>query len=185
MPEQRHSQPTPICVGSSVYACSGVTCHLHFWQNDWGLLRATAVTRGWNRHQIRASTQSYIWRRKFSHHSCWNSADMQETQGKYNWPRFFLKKECSPVADIYQYSTFLCTPSNTTNFYFRLDTIYQWVMSQIMSHMHTLILLSLSLFLFQLIIQSVYPSLSLSFCFCLSLRLLLLLASLSQYVCVL
>ena len=23
-----------------------VTCHLHFWQNDWGLLRATAVTRG-------------------------------------------------------------------------------------------------------------------------------------------
>ena len=25
-----------------------VTCHLHFWQNDRGLLRATAVTRGWN-----------------------------------------------------------------------------------------------------------------------------------------
>ena len=25
-----------------------VTCHLHFWQNDRDLLRATVVTRGWN-----------------------------------------------------------------------------------------------------------------------------------------
>ena len=25
-----------------------VTCHLHFWRNDRDLLRATAVTRGWN-----------------------------------------------------------------------------------------------------------------------------------------
>ena len=29
-----------------MYACLGVTCHLHFWQNDQGLLRATAVTWG-------------------------------------------------------------------------------------------------------------------------------------------
>ena len=28
-----------------------VTCHLNFWQNDWGLLRATAVTWGWNEYQ--------------------------------------------------------------------------------------------------------------------------------------
>ena len=27
--------------------CLAVTCHLHFWQNDRDLLRATAVTRGW------------------------------------------------------------------------------------------------------------------------------------------
>ena len=34
---------------SRMHACSAVTCHLHFWQNDWDLLRATAaVTRGWN-----------------------------------------------------------------------------------------------------------------------------------------
>ena len=33
-------------VGSRVYACLGVTCHLHFWQNDRVLLRATVVTRG-------------------------------------------------------------------------------------------------------------------------------------------
>ena len=31
-----------------VYACLAVTCHLHFWKNDRDLLRATAVTRGWN-----------------------------------------------------------------------------------------------------------------------------------------
>ena len=31
-----------------VYASLAVTCHLRFWQNDRGLLRATAVTWGWN-----------------------------------------------------------------------------------------------------------------------------------------
>ena len=29
-----------------MYSCLCVTCHLHFWQNDRGLLRATAATRG-------------------------------------------------------------------------------------------------------------------------------------------
>ena len=31
---------------SRVYACLGVTCHLHFWQNDRGFSCTTAVTRG-------------------------------------------------------------------------------------------------------------------------------------------
>ena len=43
MPGQPHSWPT---------------CHLHVWQNDRGLFRATAVTLGWNEHWIRVSTQS-------------------------------------------------------------------------------------------------------------------------------
>ena len=34
-----------------VYACLAVTCHLRFWQNDWGLLCATAVTQEWNEYQ--------------------------------------------------------------------------------------------------------------------------------------
>ena len=51
--------------GSGVYACLGVSRHLHFWQNDRGLLRATAVTWEWNGHRIRVSTQSWPWRRKF------------------------------------------------------------------------------------------------------------------------
>ena len=55
-------------VGLRVYVCLGVTCHLHFWQNDQGLLHATAVTWGWNRHRISQHTK---W--KFSCHSCWDS----------------------------------------------------------------------------------------------------------------
>ena len=43
-----------------VHAYLAVTCHPHFWHNDWGLLRATAVTRGWNgyrnKSQYRKST---------------------------------------------------------------------------------------------------------------------------------
>ena len=31
-----------------VHACLAVTCHLHFWHNDRGLVRTTAVTRGWD-----------------------------------------------------------------------------------------------------------------------------------------
>ena len=51
-----------------VYACLAVTCHLHFWQNDRDLLRATVVTRGWNGYRNK-STESRPWRRKFSHRS--------------------------------------------------------------------------------------------------------------------
>ena len=45
--------------------CLAVTCHLHFWQNDRDLLRATAVTRGGTDTEIRVSTESSPWRRKF------------------------------------------------------------------------------------------------------------------------
>ena len=40
-----------------MYACLAVTCHLHFWQNDRDLLRATAVTRGRNGYGNKASAQ--------------------------------------------------------------------------------------------------------------------------------
>ena len=72
MPEQ-HSPPTLDFVGSWIYAFLGVTCHLHFWQNDRVLLCAIAVTQGMNRHQTRVSTKSKLWRRKCSHHSCQDS----------------------------------------------------------------------------------------------------------------
>ena len=52
-----------------VYACLAVTCHLHFWQNDRDLLRTTAVTRGGTDTEIRVSTESRPWRRKFSRRS--------------------------------------------------------------------------------------------------------------------
>ena len=56
----------PDFVGSRVYACSVITCHLHFGYNEQGLLPATAVTvrQVWNRHKIRASTDSSRCRRK-------------------------------------------------------------------------------------------------------------------------
>ena len=53
----------------NVHACLAVTYHLHFWQNDQDLSRATAVTRGWNDTEIRVSTESRPWRRKFSRRS--------------------------------------------------------------------------------------------------------------------
>ena len=43
-----HVKQSHIC---KVYACLAVTCQLHFWQNDRDLLRAAAVTRGWNGYQ--------------------------------------------------------------------------------------------------------------------------------------
>ena len=40
-----------------VHACLAVTCHLHFWQNgqDLLVLRATAVTRGWNGYRNKSA----------------------------------------------------------------------------------------------------------------------------------
>ena len=43
-----------------VYACLAVTCHLHFWQNDRDLLRATAVTRGWNGYRNKSQHRKSI-----------------------------------------------------------------------------------------------------------------------------
>ena len=34
-----------------MHAYLAVTCHLHIWQNDRGLLRATAGARGWNAYR--------------------------------------------------------------------------------------------------------------------------------------
>ena len=52
------------CYIRGVHVCLAVSCHLHFWQNDWGLLRATAVTRGWkgyrNKSQHRKLTLEKI-----------------------------------------------------------------------------------------------------------------------------
>ena len=45
LPGQRHSRPTLTSLGQECTLVLGVTCHLHFWQNDRGLLRATKVTR--------------------------------------------------------------------------------------------------------------------------------------------
>ena len=58
-----------------VYACLAVTCHLHFRQNDRDLLRATAVTRGWNgyRNKSQRTKLTLEKKKKFSHRSCRDS----------------------------------------------------------------------------------------------------------------
>ena len=47
-----------------VYACLAVTCHLHFRQNDRGLLRATAVTRGWNGYRNKSQHRKLTLEKK-------------------------------------------------------------------------------------------------------------------------
>ena len=58
---------------SMVYACLAVTYHLHFWQNDRDILRATAVTRGWNGYRNKSQHRNRPWRRKLSGASCRDS----------------------------------------------------------------------------------------------------------------
>ena len=48
-----------------VYAYLAVTCHLHFWQNDRDLLRATAVTRGWNGYRNKSQHRKLTQENKF------------------------------------------------------------------------------------------------------------------------
>ena len=56
-----------------VHACSAVTCHLHFGENDRGLLRATAVTRGWNGYRNKSQHRKLTLERFFSRRSCRDS----------------------------------------------------------------------------------------------------------------
>ena len=52
-----------------VYACLAVTCHLHLWQNDRDLLRATEVTRGWNGYRNKGQHRKSTMEKKMSRRS--------------------------------------------------------------------------------------------------------------------
>ena len=75
-----------------VHTCLAVTCHLHFWQNDRDLLRATAVTRCGTDTKIRVSTESWPWRRNFSRRSCRDS--------NLN-PQPFNHESCALITDLF------------------------------------------------------------------------------------
>ena len=47
-----------------VYACLAVTCHLRFWQNDRGLLRATAVTQERNGYRNKSQHRKLALEKK-------------------------------------------------------------------------------------------------------------------------
>ena len=56
-----------------VYVCLAVTCCLHFWQNDWDLFCATAVTQGWNGYRNKSWHRKLTLEKKFFCHSCRDS----------------------------------------------------------------------------------------------------------------
>ena len=63
----RMVSPSDFIVESRVQMCLAVTCQQHFGKNDRGLLRATAVTRGWIERRIFPDrTEIWPWRRTFS-----------------------------------------------------------------------------------------------------------------------
>ena len=47
-----------------VHACLTVTCYMHFWQNDRDVLRATAVTRGWNGYRNKSQHRKLTLEKK-------------------------------------------------------------------------------------------------------------------------
>ena len=65
-----HFMQSHIC---KVHACLAVTCHLHFWQNDRDLLRATAVIRGWNRYRNKSQHRKLTLEIFLSRRSCRDS----------------------------------------------------------------------------------------------------------------
>ena len=44
--------------------CLAVTCHLQFWQKDQEILRATAVTRGWNGYRNKSQHRKLTLEKK-------------------------------------------------------------------------------------------------------------------------
>ena len=47
-----------------MHVCQAVNCHLHFWQNDRDVLRATAVTRWWNGYQNKSQHRKLTLEKK-------------------------------------------------------------------------------------------------------------------------
>ena len=94
----------------TVHACSA--CHLHFWQNDEDLLRATAVTRGWNGYRIKSQHRKLTLEKKISPCSCKDS-DPQP----FSHESGVLTTELSPLQSLKYPSSFffsVCSrPSNT------------------------------------------------------------------------
>ena len=46
--------------------CLAVTCHLHFWQNDRNLVRATAIIRGWNGYRNKSQHRNLTMESRIS-----------------------------------------------------------------------------------------------------------------------
>ena len=78
----------------NVYACLAVTWHLHFWQNDRDLVRATAVTRGWNGYRNESQHRKLTMEKKISRRSSRDS-----TPRPFSHEFGALSTELSPLLD--------------------------------------------------------------------------------------
>ena len=47
-----------------VHVCLAATRHMHCWQNDWDVLRVTAVTRGWNGYRNKSQHRKLTLEKK-------------------------------------------------------------------------------------------------------------------------
>ena len=72
-----------------VHSCLSVNCHLHLWQNDRDLLRATAVIRGGTDTKMTVSTESEPRRRKLCRRVCRDSN-----------PRPFSHESCALTTEV-------------------------------------------------------------------------------------
>ena len=91
------SSSNPDFVESRVCACSDVPCQLHFWQNNRGLLRATAVTWGWDCNRIRVITQRKRWEDNIRD---WTGLDFAKSQSavenREKWRKLVAKLSVVP-----------------------------------------------------------------------------------------
>ena len=110
----QHNQPTLTLfgrrsswlVGSRVYACLAVTCHLYFWQNDKGLLCAPVVTQGWNRYWSKSQHRKLTLEKKglpfllsvIKPAAFWSQVRRSTTELHYFLLKFYMTNGVSRVA---------------------------------------------------------------------------------------
>ena len=101
-----------------MYLCLALNCHLHIWQEDLDLLRATAVTQAVERiPKMRVSTESWPWRRKFARCSCRDSnpgpSDHESAVLTLSCPRFSCVHLCRSACE---HKSMFMYPATHSNF---------------------------------------------------------------------
>ena len=98
-----------------VYACLVVTCHLRFWQDDRGLLRATAVTRGWNGYRNKSQHRKLTLEKKIlppPQQGFEPATFRSRVRSSNHWaipaPRCPLPGACFHIDDFLQYFFTIC-----------------------------------------------------------------------------
>ena len=88
-PGQRHRQPFRLhwVKGVCMFRCNLPPALLAEWP---GSFTCDCSNRGWNGQQVRVCTESSLWRREFSHHSCQNSSSQPFDQESGTLPTSYI-----------------------------------------------------------------------------------------------